>query len=89
MNVLIDTNVVLDVLLMREPFYENSRRVIALSEKNVITGYVSASAATDIFYLVRKEFQDTNKTYNALRSIFETIRISAVNEETVHITRAI
>jgi hypothetical protein len=32
MNVLIDTNVVLDVLLKRALFYEDSRRVIALSE---------------------------------------------------------
>jgi predicted nucleic acid-binding protein len=49
MNVLIDTNVVLDVLLRREPFMTWSAKVIFLSEKSVIDGYVSASIVTDIF----------------------------------------
>jgi predicted nucleic acid-binding protein len=84
MNVLIDTNVVLDVLLKREPFFEDSSGIVFLSEKNVITGYVSASAATDLFYITRKEFQDIGKTYGALKNIFRTIRIAAVDEETVH-----
>ncbi|GHU64526.1 hypothetical protein AGMMS49983_10420 [Clostridia bacterium] len=42
---------------------------IALSEKNVIKGYVSTSAAADIFYLTRKEFQDISKTYGTLKNI--------------------
>jgi predicted nucleic acid-binding protein len=44
MNVSIDTNVVLDVLLGREPFAEQSAKVVFLSEKAVIDGYVPASA---------------------------------------------
>jgi predicted nucleic acid-binding protein len=84
MNVLIDTNVVLDVLLKREPFLEDSSEIIFLSEKNVITGYVSASAATDIFYLTRKNLQNVSKTYDALKNLFGTIRIATVSEETVH-----
>ena len=36
MNVLVDTNVVLDVLLGREPFVSQSAKVVFLSEKNVI-----------------------------------------------------
>jgi predicted nucleic acid-binding protein len=67
MNVLIDTNVVLDVLLGREPFVTQSAKVVFLSEKAVIDGYVSASTATDIFYIVRKEFQDKDKAYDAQR----------------------
>jgi hypothetical protein len=54
MDVLIDTNVVLDVPLGREPFLTQSARLIFLSEQSVINGYVSATAATDIFYIIRK-----------------------------------
>jgi predicted nucleic acid-binding protein len=83
MNVLIDTNVVLDVLLGREPFVKQSAKVVFLSEKSVINGYVSASTATDIFYIVRKEFQDKDKTYNAVSKLFQAVKIVAVNGETI------
>jgi len=53
MNVLIDTNVILDVLLHREPFHEDAARIITLSENDKINGFVSASAITDIFYITR------------------------------------
>jgi len=33
MNVLIDTNVILDVLLEREPFFEHSQLVMLAAEK--------------------------------------------------------
>jgi predicted nucleic acid-binding protein len=54
MKILIDTNIALDVLLKREPFYEDAAKVILLSEKDIIDAYVSASAVTDIYYIARK-----------------------------------
>jgi predicted nucleic acid-binding protein len=83
MNVLIDTNVVLDVLLGREPFVTQSAKVIFLSEKSVIDGYVSASAATDIFYIVRKEFQDNDKAYDAVEKLFQAVKIAAVDGKAI------
>ena len=38
MNVLIDTNVAIDVLTQREPFYEQSQLVLLASEEKLITG---------------------------------------------------
>ena len=52
MTVLIDTNIILDVLLKREQFLEKSSHIILLSEKKIIDGYVTASAITDIFYII-------------------------------------
>lgn len=50
MKLLIDTNVLLDVLLKREPFYEESAKVLTLSGKENVYEFVSASAITDIYY---------------------------------------
>ena len=50
MTVLIDTNVALDYLLHRKD-YHDSAAVFVLAEKKLITGYISASAITDIFFL--------------------------------------
>ena len=55
MTVLIDTNVVLDVLLERPPFYKDSFVISQLANLKRFTGYISASAVTDIFYISQKK----------------------------------
>ena len=55
MIILIDTNVVLDILLNRKPWYTNAAIIFGLSQQNLIKSYVSASAITDIFYVIQKE----------------------------------
>lgn len=61
MKLMIDTNVIIDVLQKREPFFTDSYKAIykALKEKNECL--VSASAVTDIFYILRKSFHSTMK----------------------------
>jgi predicted nucleic acid-binding protein len=54
MKVLIDTNVVLNKLLKQPVFFASSNAIFTLSEAGRITGYVSASAITDIYYIARK-----------------------------------
>ena len=49
---MIDTNIVLDVLLQREPFFQASYEVMKRSAQDEIEGFVSVSAATDIFYWI-------------------------------------
>jgi len=53
-NVLIDTNLVLDVLLKREPWLADSERVWQACDEQRMTGYLLASTLTDIFYIARK-----------------------------------
>jgi len=52
MNVLLDTNVILDVFLERHPFYKDSFVIFQLVDQNRITGHLSATSMTDIFYLL-------------------------------------
>lgn len=47
---MIDTNIVLDVLLKREPFYQAAVKVMNLAQYDDIHEYVSASAVTDILH---------------------------------------
>ena len=55
MTVLIDTNVVLDVLLNNAGLVANSRALLDFAEQKRFTGYISASAITDIFYISQKK----------------------------------
>lgn len=54
MRVLLDTNVVLDIALKREPFKENAARILDASDFDRMHVFITASMATDIYYLVRK-----------------------------------
>ena len=84
MTVLIDTNVILDVLLQRQQFIQASAGVILLSEKNIIEGYVTASAITDIFYVTNNTYKDKQKTMNLLKSVLKTVNIAAVTGEEIY-----
>ena len=64
MKILIDTNIVLDVMLKREPFYKLSLEILGLSKKDNIEEYVSASAITDIYYLAYRQLRDKGMVKN-------------------------
>lgn len=55
MDVLIDTNIVLDVLQNREPFSEDSKKILALCIKTKLNGFMTAHSLCDIFYILRKD----------------------------------
>jgi predicted nucleic acid-binding protein len=84
MTVLIDTNIILDVLLRREHFMENSSKILLLSEKKIIDGYVTASAITDIFYITNKSYNDKQKSMGLLKELLKTITIATVREEEIY-----
>lgn len=56
MRVLIDTNVVLDVLLEREPHVETASKLFALVDNGRVEGRICATTATTIFYIAAKSF---------------------------------
>lgn len=83
MRLMIDTNIFLDVLLQREPFFESSKNVLRLCEDKKVQGFLSASSATDIFYIVRKGLQSTDAAYKALGSILDIVKILTVTNDDV------
>lgn len=54
MKVLIDTNIVLDLLLEREPFIESALSLFEQIEQGKLIGYIAATTITNIFYIIRK-----------------------------------
>jgi len=84
MNLLIDTNIILDFILQREPYYENASKINILSEKGYIFGYISASAVTDIFYIAKKELKSKDTVIELLKNLLKTIRIASVTENSIH-----
>ena len=56
MDLMLDTNILLDHIGRREPFYELSRRACLLGIYGAARTYITASMVTDLFYLLRKDF---------------------------------
>ena len=83
MRLMIDTNIILDVLLESDPFYAASKAVLTLCEKKEILGFISATAATDIFYLIRKGLGSTEKAYKALGSVLDIVKVLTVTNNDV------
>lgn len=56
MKVLFDTNVVLDVLLDREPHVDVAARLFALIDNGRLEGSICATTVTTIYYIAAKSF---------------------------------
>lgn len=54
-QVLFDTNVVLDIALKREPFYEGASKLFSLIDAGNISGHITATTITDIYYISRRQ----------------------------------
>lgn len=52
MRILIDTNVIIDALASREPWKENAEKIFIMAANNIVEMYITASSATDIYYLI-------------------------------------
>jgi predicted nucleic acid-binding protein len=55
MRILLDTNIVLDIALKREPYYSDSANVFKKINNKTIFGFITATTITDIYYIAKKE----------------------------------
>ncbi|MGK7890878.1 MAG: PIN domain-containing protein [Leptolyngbyaceae cyanobacterium] len=82
MKVLIDTNVIVDVALKRQPFYADSLRVLTLAYQGSIEALISASTVTDIYYLIRKA-KGHEATLDFLRIVTAFCQIATVDRTVI------
>lgn len=74
-RIMCDTNIILDVLLKRQPFIETSRKVLDLCENNIIDGIACATTITDIYYYVHKHFHNNDLAYDAIQRLLSILEL--------------
>ena len=79
MRVLIDTNIVLDFLLQREPFFQDAERLFQAIDTGQVVGYVTATTLTDIFYISRKHTRSVEQARQAVSETLIAMVICSVN----------
>lgn len=77
LRLFLDTNVLLDVLMRREPFYGSSARVWTLAETGTHHGFVSAVSFITVYYLLRKHGGDqrAQQSLHLIRSVFRPVEV--------------
>lgn len=83
MKLLIDTNVVLDVLLKREPFYRAAADVLKLVQRDDVREYISASAVTDIYYIARRQLREKAAVKELLKKLLSIVSVAVVSEREI------
>ena len=78
MKALIDTNVIVDALASRKPWKESAEKIFLMAANQVMAAYITASSATDIYYLVRKYLHSTEQAKQVMGKLYSFMGILMV-----------
>ena len=84
MRILIDTNVILDILQKREPFFADSYRALRKAIESDAECLLSASAATDIFYMLRKALGSAQQAKEQIEQLAQLVSFADVQGMDIH-----
>ena len=72
-RILVDTNVLLDYLLIREPFYEDAKKIVHACVEGTVKGCIAAHSISNIYFILRKDFnaKERREVLSSLCSIFD------------------
>jgi predicted nucleic acid-binding protein len=79
MCVLFDTNILLNALLVREPFWADAAFLLEAVEAGRIEGFLSATTLTDIHYLVGRQTRNSETAITAVIRLLELLEICPVD----------
>lgn len=82
MNVLLDTNVLLDFVLEREPFVEYAEQVFEAAKHQTIQLFMTATTISDLFYIARKE-KGKEHTLNLLEDLLQFVEVASVDKTVI------
>ena len=80
MNVIIDTNVILDDVLNRIPNAYDARKITELVTDNKVIGHISANSITDIYYVTDKR-HGSDVARDVIKGLLQSFSIVAVDGE--------
>lgn len=80
MKIFIDTNVLLDVLAERRPFYDASAEIINLFEMEQAEGFISAMSFNNTHYILRKRI-GKSRALKAMRTLLDTFNVVSLDEK--------
>jgi predicted nucleic acid-binding protein len=81
-RVLFDSDVLLDVLLNRQPFVIASTQALDLVPTQQVEGFLAGHAVTNIYYILRRQL-GSNTAHEKLASLLELIQVAQVTDQVI------
>ena len=81
-NIFADSDILLDILLKREPFYVSAINMFEAAKSGELNVYASAVCFTNIFYVLRR-IAGNQKTKYAIKLLLDNINILSEDEKIV------
>ena len=79
MGILVDTNVLIDYILRREPYTDDAEKIIFLCKNMQVEGCIAAHSVMNIFYILRKimPLEKRKEFLNYISEFMEIVRIDS------------
>ena len=83
MRALLDTDVILDYLLEREPFAQSAGKLLELNAQGAFEGYISGITPINAFYIARK-IMGRDKLMRILNDLLLAVRVCPINHDVLN-----
>lgn len=87
-SLLLDTNVILDVLLAREPWVEDATYLLNAIAQRSLLGFVAGHAVTTVYYVVERA-RDRRTAVTAISDLLQVVAVVPLASEDFHRALAI
>lgn len=81
-KILLDTNIVLDLILEREPFIEDTLKLFQKIENRQLEGFITATTITNLFYILRKA-RGRSTAIAAIQQLLALLQLCPVDRHTI------
>jgi len=86
-KIFVDTNIVLDLLLMRKPHYKSAMQLFSFADRKELIICISALTFTTVHYILSKQV-GSEKAKNVLRQFKTLVTVLSIDDNIIDIALA-
>lgn len=79
LRILVDTNILLDYLLCREPYDQAARNIVIACKQKQVSGCIAAHSVSNLFFILRKAFS-VEERRSLLHNLCELFEVEGIDK---------
>jgi predicted nucleic acid-binding protein len=79
-RILLDTNIILDLLAMREPYYDEASKLFSLADKRKVALSISSLSLVNTHYILRRSLAE-KETRKILRNFKLLVKVLSLDDK--------
>ena len=83
-KVLVDTNIILDIFLKREPFFKKSQQLVADVVERGYIPHISGSSVTDLYYICKKSGMRKDVILEKLKKLLNAFEVLIIDKDSIN-----